>query len=209
MRSRGINFSRPDGWQQFIAEAARDQNGRAIMASYREQKRISRASRAKLRMLWQLLRDHAGERTIVFTDDNATAYAIGEQMFLPVLTHHTKSAERKKMLDAFRSGKLPVLVTSKVLNEGVDVPEAAIGVIVSGSGSVREHVQRLGRILRPSDGKVAQLYELISAGTAEAFTSERRRSHAAFGEAEIPFDESDSTTGRNLTGSDQGMSHAD
>ena len=148
VRSRGINFSQPDGWQRFIAEAARDPNGRQIMAAYREQKRISRASRAKLRTLWELLADHAGERTIVFTDDNATAYAIGEQMLLPVLTHHTKAAERKRMLTAFRSGELPVLVTSKVLNEGVDVPEAAVGVVVSGSGSVREHVQRLGRILR-------------------------------------------------------------
>ena len=57
--------------------------------------------------------------------------------------------------------------------------------VVSGSGSVREHVQRLGRILRPLQGKVAVLYELISAGTAEAYTSERRRRHIAFGEQVI------------------------
>ena len=68
-------------------------------------------------------------------------------------------------------------VTSKVLNEGVDVPEAAVGVIVSGSGSTREHVQRLGRILRQRDGKVAVLYELVSVGTGEVNTSARRRSH--------------------------------
>ncbi len=80
------------------------------------------------------------------------------------------------------SGDYPVLVTSKVLNEGVDVPEAAVGIIVSGSGSVREHVQRLGRILRPQTGKVAVLYEILSAGTAEQYTSDRRRRHAAFGQ---------------------------
>ncbi|MBN8525842.1 MAG: ATP-dependent helicase, partial [Planctomycetes bacterium] len=146
------------------------------------QKRLARASRAKLRAVWELLREHAGERCLVFTDDNDTAYEIGRQMVLPVLTHHTRPAERRAMLDAFRGGSWPVLVTSKVLNEGVDVPEASVGIIVSGSGSVREHVQRLGRILRPKDGKVAVLYELVSAGTAEGFTSERRRSHAAFGE---------------------------
>jgi len=189
VRARGIRFSQPDGWRRFISEAARDPDGRAVMASWREQRRISRASRAKLRVLWQLLRDHAGERCIVFTDDNATAYAIGREMLLPVLTHHTKGPERKALLDGFRSGELPVLVTSRVLNEGVDVPEAAVGVVVSGTGTVREHVQRLGRILRPGDGKVAVLYELVSAGTGETFTSERRRSHVAFGEQEIDLDE--------------------
>ncbi len=182
VRAQGINFSQPDSWANFMASCARAQGGREVMAAYRKQKRLARASSAKLRVVWSLLRDHAGERCIIFTDDNATAYDIGKQMVLPVLTHHTKSAERKAMLAAFRSGELPVLVTSRVLNEGVDVPEASVGIVVSGTGSVREHVQRLGRILRPSGDKVAVLYEMISAGTGEAYTSERRRSHIAFGE---------------------------
>jgi superfamily II DNA or RNA helicase len=66
------------------------------------------------------------------------------------------------------------------LNEGVDVPAANVAVIISGSGSVREHVQRLGRILRPQEGKRAILYELVSEGTSEANTSERRRNHDAY-----------------------------
>jgi superfamily II DNA or RNA helicase len=188
LRMRGIRLDRPDGWQRFLAEAARDPEGRSVLASWREQKRLSRASRAKLRCVWELLQDHAGERCLVFTDDNATAYAIGRTMVLPVLTHHTKGAERKGLLAAFRDGSLPVLVTSRVLNEGVDVPEATVGIVVSGTGSVREHVQRLGRILRPGKGKVAVLYELISAGTAEAATSARRREHIAFGTDEISFE---------------------
>ncbi len=184
-RRVGVNFSAPDGWQRFIAAAARDPQGRAAMRCYREQKRLSRASRAKLRTVWELLRDHPGERALVFTEDNDTAYEIGRRLVLPVMTHHTKGGERKAMLAAFREGRVPVLVASKVLNEGVDVPEASVGIIVSGSGSVREHVQRLGRLLRPGAGKVAVLYEILSANTAEAYTSERRRSHVAFdGEAE-------------------------
>ncbi len=182
IRTHGIDFSAPDGWAQFLAAAGRSPEGRQAMRAYREQRRLARSGRAKLRALWQLLREHAGERCLVFTDDNDTAYRIGSEFVLPVLTHHTKGGERKRLLDAFRAGALPVLVTSKVLNEGVDVPEASVGIIVSGSGSVREHVQRLGRLLRPKQGKTAILYELIAAGTAEAYTSQRRRSHAAFGE---------------------------
>ena len=183
-RRMGVNFAAPDGWQRFLAAAARDAEGRSAMRCYREQKRLARASRAKLRAVWELLRSHLGERALVFTEDNDTAYEIGRTFVLPVMTHHTRAAERKAMLQGFRSGTFPVLVTSKVLNEGVDVPEASVGIIVSGSGSVREHVQRLGRLLRPLAGKRAVLYEILSANTAEAYTSERRRSHTAFGGAD-------------------------
>lgn len=180
VRAHRIDFSRPDGWQQFVGLAARLPGGREAFQAYLEQKRISRASRAKFRVIWSLLRQHAGERTIVFTADNDTAYALGRQLLLPVITHRTKLSERKNFLDRFRAGDYPVLVTSRVLNEGVDVPEASMGIVVSGSGSVREHVQRLGRLLRPAAGKQAILYELISEGTGEQFTSERRRQHRAY-----------------------------
>ena len=72
------------------------------------------------------------------------------------------------------------VVTSKVLNEGVDVPAANVAVVISGSGSVREHVQRLGRILRRDGDKYATLYEIVTADTAEGWTSERRRDHVAY-----------------------------
>jgi superfamily II DNA or RNA helicase len=62
----------------------------------------------------------------------------------------------------------------------VDVPEANVAVVISGSGSVREHVQRLGRILRRGENKRALLYELVSADTNETSTSERRRDHVAY-----------------------------
>jgi superfamily II DNA or RNA helicase len=67
-----------------------------------------------------------------------------------------------------------------VLNEGVDVPDANVAVVLSGSGSVREHVQRLGRILRKREGKRAVLYELVTGATTETYTSERRREHSAY-----------------------------
>jgi superfamily II DNA or RNA helicase len=72
------------------------------------------------------------------------------------------------------------VATSKVLNEGVDIPEANVAIVISGSASVREHVQRLGRILRRRDGKRAVLYELVTVGTSETFTSARRRDHSAY-----------------------------
>ena len=67
------------------------------------------------------------------------------------------------------------MVTSKVLDEGIDVPEANIGIIASGTGSKREYVQRLGRILRKKEGKEAVLYEIIAEETTETGTARRRK----------------------------------
>ena len=181
LRRYGINPASPGGWAEFLIATSRYPGGKEALHSFITQRHIARAGRAKLQAVAKLLIRHAGERIIIFTADNDAAYSIGRAFTLPVLTHHTKAAERKDFLDNFRSGSYPILVTSKVLNEGVDVPDASVGIIVSGSGSVREHVQRLGRILRPSPGKMqAILYELISANTSEESISDRRRAHHAY-----------------------------
>jgi superfamily II DNA or RNA helicase len=133
-----------------------------------------------LRKLYDLIQENNQHSILIFTDDNKTAYRIGETFALPVITHHTKAKERKEFLENFKSGEYPILVSSKVLNEGVDVPEANVGIILSGSGSQREHVQRLGRILRKVKNKNAVLYELISKGTSEKWQSRRRREHSAY-----------------------------
>jgi superfamily II DNA or RNA helicase len=180
LRSERIRMDRQGGWMDFVMKSTRSANGRQAMKAYWEQKRLAQASSGKLVELWHILQAHPGERSIIFTDDNALAYRIGREFFLPVLTHQTKLKERKRMLDAFRSGKITALATSKVLNEGVDVPEASIGIVLSGSGAVREHVQRLGRILRHREGKKAVMYELISKGTSEWQVNQRRKEHDAY-----------------------------
>ena len=180
IRQHRLDVSSPEGWGKFVRSCAIMPSGREALRAYFEQKRIALANREKIEIVWKLLVEHRHSRTIVFTADNKTAYDIGERFYLPVLTHHTKSQERKEFLDGFRSGEYPCIVTSKVLNEGVDVPEADVGIVVSGSGSIREHVQRLGRILRPGPGKQAILYELVSVGTSEWGVSDRRRQHRAY-----------------------------
>lgn len=180
LRQYRIDFSRPDGWRRFLIMAARMPGGREALKGFRDQKKLAQASSGKMTEVWNIVQRHNGERIIIFTDDNDMAYRIGREYLLPVLTHQTKPAERKKMLDAFRSGALDIIVTSKVLNEGVDVPEASIGIVVSGSGTVREHVQRLGRILRHQQGKTAVMYELVSKGTSELNVNKRRKNHHAY-----------------------------
>ena len=176
----GISMGGPHGWQRFIQETCRSKEGRAAFQAYREQRRLSLAAPAKLEVLQGLLDRHRGDRVLIFTHDNATVYQIARRFLVPAITHQTKAKERRQILECFQSGDYPVVVTSRVLNEGVDVPAANVGVVLSGSGTVREHVQRLGRLLRKYGEKQALLYEVVTRGTAEEFTSERRRQHHAY-----------------------------
>src|SRR5262245_12905808 len=180
LADRGISLSGPHGLQRFIQESCRSAEGAEAFRAFREQRRLAQAAPAKLDLLNSLVEKHRGERTLIFTADNATVYKIARQFLVPAITHQTKTKERRAILKRFHAGEYNVLVTSQVLNEGVDVPAAGVGIVLSGSGSVREHVQRLGRLLRKFEGKQAVLYEVVARGTAEEFTSEKRRQHHAY-----------------------------
>jgi superfamily II DNA or RNA helicase len=175
-----INMSSPRGFGEFIMRAARSAEGRRAMKAYRRQRELAFAATAKLTWLEHLLDVHRRDRTLIFTQDNATAHLVARRFLVPVITHQTKVTERSEILSAFAKGDYTAVATSKVLNEGVDVPDANVAVVLSGSGSVREHVQRLGRILRQREGKRALLYEVVTKSTTETFTSERRREHDAY-----------------------------
>ena len=177
----GIRFGSPQGWQRFIQMTSRTPEGRVAFQAYLEQKRLAQAAPEKLLVLDQLLEKHRHDRVLIFTYDNATVYQIARRWLVPAITHQTKAKERQLILERFHSGIYPVVVTSQVLNEGVDVPAANVGIILSGTGSVREHVQRLGRLLRKQPDKQALLYEVVAGDTAEEFTSQRRRQHDAYG----------------------------
>jgi superfamily II DNA or RNA helicase len=176
----GIRMASARGWTEFIMISARTLEGRRAMAAYRRQRELALCAPAKLDLVEHLLTRHRSDRVLLFTQDNATCHAVSRRFLIPAITHQTKVRERSELLRGLGSGSYGALVASKVLNEGVDIPEANVAIVISGSGSVREHVQRLGRILRKAEGKRAVLYELVTADTAETMTSERRREHVAY-----------------------------
>jgi RNA polymerase primary sigma factor len=74
---------------------------------------------------------------------------------IPVGAHHSRLGrlERRQVLSDFESGRLRAIVAPKTLDEGIDVPDADVAVIVAGSGVKRQRIQRMGRVLRTSVGK--------------------------------------------------------
>ncbi|PMB19684.1 helicase, partial [Fischerella thermalis CCMEE 5319] len=151
--------------------------GRRAMLAHRQAKEIAVGTDGKLRILANLLAKHYPERVLIFTADNATVYRISQEFLIPAITHQTPVKERHEILTKFREGEYKTVVASHVLNEGVDVPAASVAIILSGTGSAREYIQRLGRVLRKGQDnhKQAILYEVVAQDTAEEGTSARRR----------------------------------
>lgn len=90
------------------------------------------------------------------------------------------------ILDQFSKGTLRTIASARVLNEGIDVPDARVAIIVAGSQGKREHVQRIGRVLRPAPGKHALVYELVTAETSDARRAHTRGKNAPGSSAQFP-----------------------
>ncbi|HEY9696584.1 MAG TPA: DEAD/DEAH box helicase family protein [Trichocoleus sp.] len=179
LQRMNIRLGSLEGWQKFVQMSAQSQAGRRAMLAHREARSIALGTEGKLRVLANLLGQHYPEQTLIFTNDNATVYRISQDFLIPALTHQTPVKERHEVLQNFREGKYKCLVASHVLNEGVDVPEASIAILLSGTGSAREYIQRLGRVLRKGQAqKTAVLYEVIAEETSEENVSRRRRTPA-------------------------------
>jgi superfamily II DNA or RNA helicase len=170
------NFS----WKEMMKSVAEDHEARAVQKAYYLKQSIEDRAEEKLKTLEDIFRLHLGERVLVFAGSNAMALDVSKRFLVPTLLSHSRKKERREVLEKFASGKFPVLVANQVLDEGVDIPQAKIAVVVGGKISTRQAKQRLGRILRQSGRAKAVLYEVFCAGTGENKRSLRRHKSDAF-----------------------------
>ncbi len=174
LRKSNITIRTPLDFQKMVMRSGRDPNARQALLARNKARDIALNSVSKMEKLREILKNHTDGRLFIFTEHNKLVHKISKEFLIPAITYRTAGKERTEILDRFRSGVYRAVVTSKVLDEGIDVPEADVGVILSGTGSERAFIQRLGRILRKKEGKEAILYEIISAETSEVNTAKRR-----------------------------------
>ena len=171
----GIRYSQI-GLQKLIMISGKNQYARNALLARNKALDIALNSQSKIEELRKILSENPDRKTIIFTQHNKLVYLISNKFLIPFITHKSSKQEREDALNGFRDGRYRALVTSKVLDEGVDVPDAELGIIVSGTGSKREFIQRLGRLLRiKPNSKNAKLIEIVSSGTSEINTSVRRK----------------------------------
>ena len=171
---RGSLGSPQTMFTEMIRRSGHDPAARSALRAHHQARMIALNADAKIGRTVELLEKHRDDKVIVFSEYNAMVDILAERLLLPAITYKTPLPERRQILERFRDGSYSKLVTGRVLNEGVDVPDANVAVVVSGSSATREYIQRLGRVLRPKKER-ALLYELITRRTTEGKSARKRR----------------------------------
>jgi superfamily II DNA or RNA helicase len=174
LREKRIVMKSPSDFQKFIMRTGRDPHARDALLARNRAVKAALNSQEKIKALGKLLEANKNEKVLIFTLHTDLVYAISRRFLIPSITYLTPKKERREILENFRKGNYQTIVTSQVLDEGIDVPDATIGYILSGTGSTRAYIQRLGRLLRKVEGKKARLIEIVSKETMEVRMSRRR-----------------------------------
>lgn len=176
VRERQLPRRHGAGWLlELMRLSAFDHQARRAFLARQRLLRLLASCEGKFVLLDELLREYMTERILIFTEHNAMAYAVATRYLIPAISHETGTAERKHILECFQSGQYRAIVTSRVLNEGIDVPEAKIAIVLGGTSGAREYIQRLGRVLRKVENREAMLFEVIARKTIEEGRAQRRR----------------------------------
>lgn len=146
------------------------------VAANREKHRIASENPLKNKIVQELVEKFKDDKILIIGQFLTHLEIIAKLLNVPIITGKTKNSERDIIYDDFRSGKIRVLVVSKVANFAIDLPDASVAIQVSGTfGSRQEEAQRLGRILRPKE-RTSRFFTLITRGTLEEdFGSNRQK----------------------------------
>ena len=128
--------------------------------------RLAATSIQRIPVTIRLAEKHRDNRLIIFHENIDSAEKILEillaRRFSATIYHSRIGAElRRDNLRLYRNGLFSALVTCRALDEGINVPETDVAIVASSTGSVRQRIQRLGRVLRPAPGKQrARIYTI-------------------------------------------------
>jgi superfamily II DNA or RNA helicase len=146
---------------------------REYLVRVRERRQVAASAAGKLVVCREVAPALTGRRTLVFTDtveqaDQAVASLRTGGVHAETVHGGLSDDRRRIRLAQFRNGSIPVLVAPRVLDEGVDVPDADVALVLAAFRTRRHLIQRLGRVLRlKPDGREAQLILTHAVGTAE------------------------------------------
>ena len=163
-----------------------------VSAHGHERRMLAASNPAKIAETRELLRRHAGEQALIFVDYLDQGRELAEALDVPFVSGETRHARRSQLFEQFREGTRDALVVSRVGDEGIDLPSAAVAIVASGlGGSRRQGAQRAGRTMRP-EGQ-ATVYVLATRGSREEDFARQRTRYLA--EKGVRVTEADATVG--------------
>jgi RNA polymerase primary sigma factor len=154
-----------------LAERDAGTDGRAArdyLDAFSKRRQIVAQTSGKYELLGRLAAEiKAADGALVFTETvRAANHAINRLdplVSIDVITGSTARGQRREILDDLRDRKLDAVAAPRVLDEGIDVPDANLGVVMSASRTRRQMIQRMGRILRRKRAGVAARFVIMFA----------------------------------------------
>ena len=154
-----------------LAERDAGADGRAArdyLDAFSKRREIVAQSSGKYEMLGHLANAIRGAHgALVFTETvRAANHAINRLdplVSIDLITGSTARRQRREILDDLRVRRLDAVAAPRVLDEGVDVPDANLGIVMSASRTRRQMIQRMGRILRRKEPGVAARFVIMFA----------------------------------------------
>lgn len=139
------------------------------MADEREKFRIASENPEKEHITRMLMELHKDDRVLIIGQYLDQIEKFSKRFDIPLIQGKTTTKQREELYNKFRTGEITRLIVSKVGNFAIDLPDASVGIQISGTfGSRQEEAQRLGRVLRPKDdGRPAHFYSIVTSDSKD------------------------------------------
>ena len=176
LRKRYFALARGREIRELVQAAALgDQSAKQALQVMSDIRKILLSSERKLDTIKNIVEKELrnNSKIIIFTQYISQAKKLGKKLGAPVVTSKTNKNTRNLVFNLFKSNRYRVLILTTLGDEGIDIPDANVGIIVSGTSSARQFIQRLGRLLRPAEGKTARLYYVALKDTQEERTMKK------------------------------------
>ena len=178
--SIGMMMKTIGSFHSFLALPNSDPRKQKLAGLINQRKVLVWNNKQKLEVVAKLVKEYykSDSKIIIFSEYNVTTnslyYYLGSEGIKSGVFHSSiKQEEREETLKRFELGNLNVILATKVLDQGINIPAIDIGIILAGEKTTRQAIQRLGRCLRKKE-KNSKLFQLYIRDTFEADAAKDR-----------------------------------
>ena len=153
-----------------------------LMGKMLERKKLVNNYEGKFEIVKNIIKENMDKKVIIFNEFNSQTTAMYWQLLdigvKAVMVHSGLDAEKREQnLMNFRNDRFNIMLATKVLDEGWNIPSIDLAIIMAGNSTKRQTIQRIGRSLRKKAGKeYSNIYQIYVADTIEEDYANKRAS---------------------------------
>lgn len=158
-------------WTHCFDPNTRQYVGRLGIQAMSKRKKLLTQIQDKKKKILEVVTRSPNERIIVFAEsveaiEEIKTFLLENEVSCETFHSRTEPWRRLEILKEW-GRKFDILLSCRALEEGLDVKEVAVGILLTSGANKRQYIQRIGRIIRPKEGKIARFYIVFCPSTIE------------------------------------------